>query len=84
MMPQTYNLLEKPIAQTHQDPKDCAAATAMWSKKNLQAIGLIQGTMSPTIWVDYVEYASANAIWKDLVIRFRKVGGADLDYHSKD
>ena len=69
-MLQTYDLLEKPTTQSHPDPKEHAAATSMWGKKNLQAIGLIQGTTSPTIMVDYVKYTLANAIWKALVIRF--------------
>ena len=76
MTPQTYDLLEQPTTQTHTNPKEHTTATTAWTKRNSQAIGLIQGTTSPTIWVDYVKYVLENAIWKALVMRFGKVGGA--------
>ena len=74
--PQTYDLSEKPTSQSHTDAKEHATATSVWMKKNPQAIGLIHGTMSPTVWVDCVEYSSAKAIWDALAMRFGKVGGA--------
>ena len=51
-MPQTYNLLTKPTTQTHSDVKEEAAMTAVWTKKNSQAISLIQGMTSPALWPD--------------------------------
>ena len=44
--PQTYDLLKKPISQSHPDDDKQIAVTVVWTKKNLMAPGLIQGTMS--------------------------------------
>ena len=74
--PQTYNTLLKPDQQSHPDADKCIAATAIWNKKNSMELGLIQGTMSPTIWPDFVNHGTAKALWDALMVKFGKVGGA--------
>ena len=73
--PQSYDLLLKPTTQSHPDVKEREMAMAAWTKKNSQALGLLQGTILPAIWVDYIEHFSAKIIWDALVMRFRKAGG---------
>ena len=78
-IPQTYNILEKPThlgAQASQ--ADLAAlyvAKAIWNEKNAQALGLMQATISPVIWQDFVSYGKVKELWDTLETHFRKGGG---------
>ena len=58
MTPQTYDLLAKPVHPGAQaSAMDIAAYNAMktvWNKKNAQALGVMQATVSLVIWQDYV------------------------------
>ena len=38
------------------------------------ALGLIQGTMSSVIWLDYISYGTDKALWDALEVKFEKVG----------
>ena len=48
----------------------------IWNTKNAQALGLMQATVSPVIWQNYVQYGVAKDLWDALEAEFRKVGGA--------
>ena len=53
MTPQTHDRLEKPTpgAQgSHPDAVQYATAKPVWNKKNAEALGLMQATVSPVIW----------------------------------
>ena len=52
------------------------AAKAVWNKKNAQALGLMQATVSPVIWQNYIQYGSAKDLLDTLEAEFGKVGGA--------
>ena len=62
----TYDLLAKPsVPPPNASPADHAtyqAAKALWNKKNGQALGLMQTTVSAIIWQDY----SKHGITKDI------------------
>ena len=58
--------IEKPDQNDYPNEKECAAATAIWTKKNSTALGLIQGT----------SYGITSVIWTALETRFGKAGGA--------
>ena len=73
---QIYNSLLKPTQQSHTDKDKHIAATAIWNKKNSMALGLLQGTMSPTIWPDFNSHGTAKVLWDALEMKFRKAGGA--------
>ena len=77
--PQTYDLLETPIhsgAQASQaDLTAYNTAKTIWNKKNAQALGLMQATISPVIWQDFVTYGKVKELWGTLETCFRKVGG---------
>ena len=45
------------VSKTH-NAKDFAVANIAWNKKTSQALGLIQGTISPAIWPDFVNYGT--------------------------
>ena len=47
-----------------------------WNKKNVPALGLIQGMTSLALWPDFVSYGKASVLWTALETTFRKVGGA--------
>ena len=71
-MSQTYNfVVETNNSNTPRCKRMCSGHGHL-DKKELRCI---QGTISPTIWVDYVKYSSTKAIWGAPVTRFRKVGG---------
>ena len=74
--PVTYDILLKLTAQTHTNDDKREAATTVWLKKNLMAISLLQGMISPALWPDIVELITAKEIWDALEVRFGKVGGA--------
>ena len=40
------------------------------------ALGLLQGTMSPATWPDFVSHGTAKGLWDALKMKFGKVGGA--------
>ena len=46
------------------------------NKKNAQALGLMQATILPVIWQDFVTYGKVQELWDTLEACFRKVGGA--------
>ena len=76
----TYDRLIKP---THPAAQATAAdlaiyviAKAVWNKKNGQALGVMQATVLPVIWQDYVQYGEARELYNALETTFRKVGGA--------
>ena len=51
-------------------------AKTIWNKKNAQALGLMQATVSPVIWQDFVQYGITKDLWDAPETQFRKVGGA--------
>ena len=72
MTPQTHDRLEKPTpgAQgSHPDAVQYATAKPVWNKKNAEALGLMQATVSPVIWQG--KWALG---WMENC--FRKAGGA--------
>ena len=80
MVSQTYNLLVKPTYLGAQasavDLATYNAAKTIWNKKNAQALGLMQATVSPVIWQDYAHYGIAKDLWDTLETQFGKGGGA--------
>ena len=78
--PQTFDLLAKPTPLGVQaSTTDLAAyntAQTIWNKKNAQALGLMQATVSPVIWQDFVTYSKAQEPWDALEAQFGKAGGA--------
>ena len=76
----TYDLLVKPaVPPTQASAADLAtynATKAVWNKKNGQALGLMQATVSPVIWQNYNHYGVAKDLFDTLEAKFRKVGGA--------
>ena len=69
-------MLRKPTQTTHPDSDKHKAVTAIWSKKNLMVIGLLQGTIPPALWPDFASLNMAKEIWDALETRFGKAGGA--------
>ena len=61
--PQTYDLLVKPTHPGAQastmDITVYNTAKAVWNKKNAQALGLMQATVLPVIWQNYVQHGIA-------------------------
>ena len=74
--PQTYIILLKLTQQWHPDANTRLAAMAIWNKKNFMALDILQGTISPTIWPDFISHGTAKALWDALEVRFRKAGRA--------
>ena len=76
----TYNLLAKPsVLPVNASAADHAiyqTAKAVWNKKNGQALGLMQTTVSAVIWQDYSNYSVAKDVYNALETAFGKVGGA--------
>ena len=76
----TYNLLVKPTPVTaNATAAKVAAYTAVktiWSKKNTQGLGLIQATVLPVIWQNYLTLGTAKEVLDALEAKFRAVGGA--------
>ena len=75
-----YDLLVKPMV-----PPQGASATdltayqtakAVWNKKNGQALGLMQSTVSDIIWQDYNHIGVAKDLFDALETTFGKAGGA--------
>ena len=52
------------------------ATKMVWNKKNTQALGLMQGTVSPVIWQDYNHHGVAKDLFDALEATFGKAGGA--------
>ena len=71
-----YDRLDFPTNATFKDTKDLAAAIAAWNKKNTQAMGLIQTTMVPALWINYTSFGRAHLLWAKLEADFEQVGGA--------
>ena len=74
--PLTFDRLEFPTSAIFTDAKDLAVTKAAWNKKNAQAMGFIQTTMAPAMWINYAQYSKAHELWTKLETDFRKVGGA--------
>ena len=72
----TYDRPDYPTNAIYKDTKDLAVAIAAWNKKNAQAMGLIQTTMVPALWINYTKYGRAHLLWVKLETDFRQVGGA--------
>ena len=78
----TYDLLTKPMVP----PAQASAANLatyntmkmVWSKKNTQALGLMQATVSPVIWRDYNYHSAAKDLFNALEATFRKGGEHQL------
>ena len=74
----TYDLLVKPVVP----PMGASAANldqtlkAVWNKKNGQALGLMQTTVSSVIWQDYSHISVAKDLFDALEATFGKAGGA--------
>ena len=52
------------------------ATKTVWNKKNVQALGLMQATVSPVIWQDYNHYGVAKDLFNALEATFGKAGEA--------
>ena len=52
------------------------ATKAVWNKKNGQALGLLQSTVSSVIWQDYSHFGVAKDLFNALEAAFGKAGGA--------
>ena len=77
--PITYDRLKYPTGSPtglFPDAKEFTAAKVAWNKKNAQALGLIQMTMAPTLWQNYVTFGRAHLLWAQLETDFGRVGGA--------
>ena len=78
--PQTYDLLAKPtpVAMNTTATKIAAytSTKAIWRKKNMQGLGLIQTTVSGVIWQDYQTLGTAKVVLDALETAFRAAGGA--------
>ena len=76
----TYDLLSKPVSPGAQasttDLEIYNAMKAVCNKKNAQALGLMQATVSPVIWQDYNQYSVAKDLFDALEVTFGKAGGA--------
>ena len=76
----TYDLLIKPTAPCLQasaaDLATYNAVKAVWNKKNAQALGLMQATISPVIWQNYIQYGIAKDLRDALETEFGRAGGA--------
>ena len=68
----TYDLLIKPVHPGAQ----ATAAKTIWNKKNAQALGLMQTTISPVIWQCYIHHSTAKYLWDTLETEFGRAGGA--------
>ena len=75
----TYDLLVKPTVPPAQataaNLATYNAVKAVWNKKNTQALGLMQATVSPVIWQDYNHHGVAKDLFDTLEAAFRKAGG---------
>ena len=78
--PQTYNLLAKPtpVATNTTATKVAAyiSTKAIWRKKNMQGLGLIQATVSGVIWQDYQTLGTTKEVLDALETAFGAVEGA--------
>ena len=76
----TYDLLVKPTVPLQgasaADLATYQTANVIWNKKNGQALGLIQSTVSDVIWQDYSHIGVAKDLFDALETAFRKAGGA--------
>ena len=63
MPTKTYDLLTKPtepgVQASAVDITAYNALKAIWNKKNAQALGLMQATILPVIWQNYIQYGIA-------------------------
>ena len=76
----TYNLLTKPAAPpANASAADLASyqtAKAVWTKKNTQALGLMQTTVASVIWQKYETQGVAKDIYNTLETAYGQAGGA--------
>ena len=78
MTPVTYDCLPKPMTGatgTHPDAKEFTIAKADWNKRNGGALGLMQATISPVMWQNFVSYGKVHLPWAELKKQYGKVGG---------
>ena len=79
-MPQSFNLLAKPtpVAANATATKVAAYTSekAIWSKKNVQGLGLIQAPMLGVVWQDYQTLSTTKEVLDTLETAFRAAGGA--------
>ena len=77
--PPTWDLLAKlsPPAANATTTKIAAntAAKAVWSKKNVQGLGLIQATISNVLWQKHQSLGTAKEVLDALEVKFRASGG---------
>ena len=82
--PQTYDLLAKPtpVAANASATKIAAYTTvkAIWSKKNVQGLSLIQATVSPVIWQNCQTLGTAMEVLDTLETEFGAVGEGASTY----
>ena len=78
----TYDLLAKPTAPpanvSAADHAVYQTAKAVWNKKNTQALGLMQTSVSAVIWQDYSLHGIAKDLYDALETAYRKAGGASI------
>ena len=76
----TYDLLTKPIVPpANASAADLATyqtAKAVWTKKNTQALGLMQTTIASVIWQKYKTQGVAKDIYDVLETTYGQAGGA--------
>ena len=79
-MPQTCDLLAKPtpvtVNATATKVTAYTSAKAVWSKKNVQGLGLIQATVSGVIWQDYQTLGTTKEALDTLETAFGATGGS--------
>ena len=73
MTPQSFDLLAKPTPVAAY-----TSAKAVWSKKNMQGLGLIQATVSGVIWQDCQTLGTMKEVLNTLEAAFGAAGGIDL------
>ena len=76
----TYDLLVKPTAppanMSAADQTTYQAAKGVWNKKNRQALGLMQTTVSAVIWQNYETQGVAKDVYNALETAYGQAGGA--------
>ena len=84
----TYDLLVKPtVPPTQASAADLATyntTKAVWNKKNGQALGLMQATVSPVVWQDYNHYSVVKDLFSALEATFGKAGVPQVGQYGED
>ena len=82
--PTMYNLFTKPtplattLAPTATELAAYEVSKTLWKKKNAQALGLMQASVAPVIWQDYLQIGVAKDLLNALEAAFGAAGGATM------